>query len=116
MAEKKDKSRVALASSDGIVVNSHFGWAEYFYIYEIAADGQYQFLERRQLPAVCQGGSHDDKRLSDNLRQLQDCRYIVVSRIGPGAARAVLQLGMTALELPGLIETILQKLVEFRRK
>ena len=33
----KDTYRVAAASSDGIVVNSHFGKAGLFHIYEVAA-------------------------------------------------------------------------------
>ena len=37
--------KVAAASSDGIVINKHFGRADTFYIYEIAENGKYRLLE-----------------------------------------------------------------------
>lgn len=45
--------KVAVASSDGIVVNQHFGRADTFFIYEVAGTGNYRFLETRTVTPVC---------------------------------------------------------------
>lgn len=51
---RKDMSyRVAAASTDGKVVNQHFGRAELFHIFEISEDEGYRFLESRKVDACC---------------------------------------------------------------
>ncbi|MDE6833495.1 MAG: hypothetical protein K2J39_04515 [Ruminococcus sp.] len=37
-----DNYKIAVASSDDIVVNQHFGHADRFIIYEITSDGDYR--------------------------------------------------------------------------
>ena len=54
-----DKTLVAVASSDGIVVNNHFGRASKFYIYSFD-DSDINFEEIRELTPVCESGNHDD--------------------------------------------------------
>ena len=46
------KIRVAVASSDGIVVNSHFGRARDFYIYEVSENEDTVLLEKRVRPVI----------------------------------------------------------------
>ena len=81
------KIRVAVASSDGIVVNSHFGRARDFYIYEVSENEDTVLLEKRELVPICEVGNHDEGRLQDNVKRLSDCDYVAVSRIGMGALR-----------------------------
>lgn len=38
-----------------------------------------------------------------NIEGLQDCRYILVSQIGPEAVNALERHGIEAFELPGII-------------
>lgn len=45
----KDEYKIAVASSDGIVVNNHFGRAKEFYIYQIDETEQLHFLEKEAL-------------------------------------------------------------------
>lgn len=109
-----DKSyRVAVASSDGIVVNQHFGHAEIFYIYMITADDIEKERTVRHMKAVCHLGDHDDKQLEKNMQKLQDCKYLLVSRIGNGAAIQAEKLGITPMELPGLITESLERLISY---
>lgn len=113
LAEEKSKItlyKVAIASSDGIVVNQHFGRADAFYIYEVEETGKYRLLEIRTVTPVCNRGNHSDNELRDNVSRLKDCKYILVSRIGLGAANVVEQFGITPMELPGMIEEALGKL------
>ena len=110
----KEKEKIAVASSDGIVVNSHFGHATRFYIYEIV-DGQEKLREIRNVAPVCQGGSHDDRRLNENIDRIADCKYLLVSRIGYGAAAAVEQKGIIPYEIPGIIEDSIAQLLNHRK-
>ena len=41
------KFRIAVATSDGIVVNQHFGRADKFRIYDINQDNTFHFKEER---------------------------------------------------------------------
>lgn len=108
-----DVYKVAAASSDGIVINQHFGRADTFYIYEVAGAGKYRFLEIRTVTPVCHGGNHSDKELCENISRFKDCKYILVSRIGMGAANMVEQSGITPMELPGMMEESLDKLITY---
>lgn len=107
--------KVAAASSDGIVINQHFGRADTFYIYEVAGAGNYRFLETRTVTPVCNGGNHSDKELRENISKFKDCKYILVSRIGMGAANIVEQSGITPMELPGMMEESLDKLITYEQ-
>lgn len=88
------KIRVAVASSDGIVVNSHFGRARDFYIYEVSENEDTVLLEKRELVPICEAGNHDEGRLRDNVKRLSDCDYVAVSRIGMGALRVMNEYGI----------------------
>lgn len=107
--------KVAVASSDGIVVNQHFGRADSFYIYEVAEADEYRLLETRAVMPVCNRRDHDDDQLINNVDKLQDCKYILVSRIGSGAANIVEQFGIIPMELPGIIGESIEKLIKYRK-
>ncbi len=112
----KETFRVAVASSDGIVVNSHFGRAGQFLIYEVSEDdGSARQIESRKLTPVCAGGDHDDGKLRENLEKLRDCQYLLVSRIGNGAAMMAESLGMIPMELAGEISESITELVKYRK-
>lgn len=105
--------RIGVATSDGIVVNEHFGRASRFLILDIEEDGSIRTVENRTVTPVCEGGNHDDEKLAENVKCLSDCRYLLVSRIGQGAANALEQQGVLAYELPGIIEESVQKLLSY---
>ncbi|MBR1744214.1 MAG: dinitrogenase iron-molybdenum cofactor biosynthesis protein [Lachnospiraceae bacterium] len=104
---------VAVASSDGIVVNSHFGRASTFFIYEVTGSEDIRLVEQRVVSPVCEGGNHSEERLKENLLEFRDCKYLLVSRIGAGAARMAESLGMEAYEIPGVIEESITQLVKY---
>ncbi|MBF0538980.1 MAG: nitrogen fixation protein NifX [Nitrospirae bacterium] len=89
--------RVAFATTDGSMINEHFGRSAMFSIYEIGPDG-YDFVETRVF------GSGSDKRVEDTkgmgqlhdeavqdkVESLSDCKILYVTEIGgPSAARLV---------------------------
>ena len=107
------KYRIGIASSDGIVVNQHFGRAKQFQIVDVDDGGGIHFAELRNVCPVCDGGTHDDDQLEEAVSRLADCNYILVARIGPGAAYALEGHGISVFELPGLIEDSIKKLLVY---
>lgn len=108
------KVRVATASSDGIVVNSHFGRAEQFQIIEAdSTDGSIEIVETRHMPAICHGGEHEEAALEERIDRLRDCKYILVSRIGARAEQELTKRGIHVYELPDLIAPSIEKLLKY---
>ena len=105
--------RVALASTDGKVVNHHFGHAERFHIAEIIEDG-YTFIESRDTIAACQQWGHSGSTFDDIAALLADCRGVFASRVGLGAAGYMIDKGIRIFEAPVLIEDVLRHVIEKR--
>lgn len=107
--------KIAVASSDGVVVNQHFGHADKFLIFEVEDDSSFSFIETRAVKPVCNYGNHDDKHLTENLQRIKDCKYILVSKIGISASMHAEQLGITPMELPDMIEDSVRKVISFEQ-
>lgn len=105
--------RIGAASSDGIVVNQHFGRAARFWIYDVDEEHNIRFIEKRSVSPVCEAGNHEEKKLEENVQHLQDCNYILVSRIGEGAIRVLDGHGISSYEIPGIIEESINKLMAY---
>ena len=106
------KILLAIASSDGIVVNSHFGRAGKFYIYEVC-DENVSFMEVREVEPVCNGGNHEEDKLERNMQIISDCQYLLVSRIGNGATLVAERFDIEPYEIPGEIMDSIEQLVKF---
>jgi predicted Fe-Mo cluster-binding NifX family protein len=115
MDDKEQEYKIAVASSDGIVVNQHFGHADTFFIYEINGEEFRKTDDIRRVEPVCNGGNHDDAKLLGNMGLFKDCKYIIVSRIGTYAAMQAEKLGIRTMELPGFIEESIRKLIAFEQ-
>lgn len=119
MAKNKEASAVtykaAFASTDGESVNIHYGRAEKFFVYTIKDDEGYDFLEERKAKPVCMDGKHIIPEMEKSTKQLEDCRYIIASKIGGGAAASLTARGITPMELPGTIDDAILKVWEYNR-
>lgn len=82
--------KIAVASSDGIVINQHFGHAQTFYIYE-KKEKEIRFLEQRKGRPFCHSGNHDDADLKSAIELLADCQFLYALQIGKGAQNALLE-------------------------
>lgn len=105
--------KIAVASTDGKVVNEHFGRAKQFFVLEVKDDGKYEFLEIRRLPAVCDGGNHDDEAMKKNVEALSDCRCVLVSQIGQGAETVLESDGINVYVIPDYIDEAVNKLISY---
>ena len=109
------KTRIAVASTDGKVVNQHFGKAEVFYILEADTEGRiwWDLKEIRQVNAFCEGGEHQDDRLEEAVSRIADCEYVLVSKIGYRAANVLEAKGIRVFELPGMISESVEEMLNY---
>jgi predicted Fe-Mo cluster-binding NifX family protein len=108
--------RIAVATTDGKVVNQHFGRADRFYI--ILADTQnftFRYEEERKAVAVCQGGDHEDDAMRAAVKNLSDCTYVLVSRIGMRARNECEKNGISVFEIPDEIEKAVDRLLKYEQ-
>jgi Uncharacterized conserved protein len=103
--------RVAVASTDGKYVNEHFGRAKQFLVFELNDDG-YQFIELRQNEPSCHVAQSDEGGHFHTVQLLEDCKAVLVARIGPGAEQYLLQHGLKALIIPDFIDEALKQVSE----
>jgi predicted Fe-Mo cluster-binding NifX family protein len=98
--------RIAVASSDGKVINTHFGKAARFLIVE--SDGErIKVIELRENKPACgslEYGGHEDNALDRSIALINDCYAVLCSRIGGGASEELLRKGIEPVEAPGFIE------------
>ncbi len=107
------KFRVAVASTDGIVINQHFGHAEKFHIAELDTDeNTWQYLESRTVTRVCQGHEHSEPSFDAVLKTLCDIQAVLVAKIGNGASDYLENHGMLVYESPFLIDAVLEKILK----
>ena len=107
--------KIAVASSDGKVVNQHFGRATQFLIFEIES-GNFKFLELIDSNPFCNHGEHDDNKLSNAVDALKNCRAVLVSQIGNGAAQAIRSKGIDVFDIHTFIDDALRKLINYYDK
>ncbi len=89
--------KIAFATTDGHMVDEHFGRAGMFSIYEMTGQGS-RFLETRKFAdGVDQAivntrskGQEHEEAVQDKVERLADCKLIYLTEIGgPSAARLV---------------------------
>jgi nitrogen fixation protein NifX len=108
--------KIAIATTDGKVINQHFGRTEYFYIGEVNDMEEFRYLEKRKLTPVCQGKEHEAEVLYNVAEKLSDCRYVLVSQIGPSAEYVLNEKGISVLTIRHYIDSAVKKLMEYDRR
>lgn len=98
-------AKVAVASTDGLAINEHFGRANEFLIYEVKGSGDYTLLEAR--PVIPKSTDSHEQTIAAKADLLADVEVALVAQIGPGAEQALHQRGIIALIVTGTIEKAL---------
>ena len=106
--------KIAVASSDGKLVNAHFGRAGLFRIYELE-EGGWEFREERANLPACVGQEHSDDALERTAELIADCRGVVVEQVGSGAVDVLLARRIMPFMLAGTVEEALLTLQDSRR-
>ncbi len=85
--------RFAVASKSGMIVDTHFGHAKEFYIYDYA-DGEVRFIGRRSVDQYCKGveecGEKEDT-FQKIITTLDGCNGVIAMRIGAEPKRKLKQ-------------------------
>ncbi len=103
--------KIGIASTDGKIVNQHFGRAEAFYIVKYQRDTKLsECVELRKVVPVCHGGEHEQADLNRNIEKLKDLDCLLVSKVGARAELALENNGIIVYELPGFIEESIEQL------
>lgn len=105
--------RIAIASLDDKVINEHFGRAKEFQIVDIMSDGTWEFMEKRTVKPLCNGGEHSEQALELLIGELGDCTAVLVARIGAAARRALELNHIAVFEQPDYIDVAINKLTEY---
>lgn len=113
--EQKKPFRVAVASSDGIVVNRHFGRTDTFRIYRQEPDRTFTEEETIHIEPLCGEGGHEDLQLQKVSEYLSLYDAILVSRIGPTADEYMRQAGVPVYVITDYIQDALALLIENKR-
>lgn len=108
--------RVAVASSDGKVVNQHFGRSRQFLIFDVTDKGEINFIEVRENKPPCGAGEHNENAMENTVNLLSDCSKVLVSQIGLGAEQALNVKGIRAYTVSDYIDNALKKLTDYEMK
>lgn len=87
---------VAFASSDGEMVDEHFGSAAAFYLYKLSADAA-EFVAERRFGQERKDGNED--KLKPRLAWLAGCDLVYVGSIGGSATRQLVALDIAPMQV-----------------
>ncbi len=106
--------KVAVISSDGKVVNQHFGKASRFFIFEVDC-GKVQFIEVRETTPLCGSSEHgnSDEILSRTIYLISDCKALLCARIGSRPQKELIKNGIKPIEVSCFIDEALNKIPVF---
>lgn len=137
--------KIAVASSDGITIDAHFGSTTQFYILQVNDDESYQILEDRRVSESvpgstqdsCSGakdgcgnrqqgscgnhqsggcGGHSDASINAKVELIADCRCLLCLKCGPGAERQLERKAITVFQIDISIENALKKIIPYYSK
>lgn len=111
---------VAVATSDGVIIDTHFGHASSFLIIEVDDDGSYEEIEEREVLAACGGGGECSacagSKMNEIAGQLKDVDFVLCARSGPHAQEALKRYDVAMLDVIMPISRAIPKIHKFREK
>jgi nitrogen fixation protein NifX len=130
---------IAVASTDGINVDKHFGGSDSFLIIKVNDDGTYENLGERLLneseslttnniinndTASCQGascgqscgGGHSDPAIQKKIQAILDCRCVLCNKCGPGSEKQLGKNNISVFEVDLNLEESLKKIIKYYQR
>jgi predicted Fe-Mo cluster-binding NifX family protein len=135
--------RIAVGSSDGIVIDQHFGSGNKFYIFELLEEGKFNVLDVREIINAnaessevydevkesgchrnsnegcgvgCSPKEHNNDDLYSKVKLLNDCDMVLINKIGKFAEKLLLKNGISVLEAEGNIEEAFSRLFKYYKR
>lgn len=87
--ESSISAKVAMATSDRLTVDEHFGTASHFLIFALL-DQQWQLQKIIEYGATQR--KHEQNKLLSRIESLADCNAVYANAIGPSAVKKLLKL------------------------
>ena len=102
--------RIAFAGDNGKEINTHFGQAGSFLIYEVSPSG-YVFVESKDFSGV---GDEEDDKIEGRIGALSGCTLVYCTQIGGVAAARLVKHKIQPVKVADghPIDDILQRLCE----
>jgi predicted Fe-Mo cluster-binding NifX family protein len=100
--------RIAAASSDGKVINRHFGRTERFFVLDMDGEDMH-FVEERSVQPLCNNFEHSNEAMQNVIERLSDCDGVFAAKVGSGAANALFAAGIRVFEATGVISDVLRE-------
>jgi nitrogen fixation protein NifX len=98
--------KVAVATSDGVSINEHFGQAVAFHLFAVEDDGTFQSLEVRAIKNAPRDQART-RSAETTVEQLRDVEVVLANQIGPGAAANLSGRGIKSFAVRGRIDRVL---------
>jgi nitrogen fixation protein NifX len=99
-------AKVAVASTDGIHIDEHFGAAREYLIYEVKEAGNYALIEK--LPAPVNAGNAGHSSAAIRAELLRGVEAVLTAQIGPNAEKILLDLGIKSFAVRSTIDEALK--------
>lgn len=94
------RTRVGVATHEGVLVNLHLGEADKLYIFEQTKNG-YRFIESRNTPPQGNGDLRWEKMANETL---VDCQAILVGGVGEKPTAILQKNGVRVIQMNGMID------------
>ena len=100
--------KIAIVSTDGIMVNDHFGKADRFLIYEAGSEGMTMIEEKKAPPLSTGDKSHpfDGSRFAPIADALEGCSQVYCTRIGEKPREELEKKSIAPVIYEGAIDAI----------
>lgn len=133
--------KIAIATSDDLQVDLHFGGTDVFTIVDVREDGSFMVLEKRKSASGNEAGEgmadgnhkagcgsncghtgggcgngHSDEGIEAKVNLISDCRCLLCRKIGPGAERQLERRAITVFQIELTIEVSLPKIIDYYSK
>lgn len=103
---------IAVTTSNGIDVDTHFGKAERFLIYELDSSEPH-LLGEVKTPSYCSGAAPGHSLMPDKLgnisHALGECRVVVTAMIGEAPQQELERLGITVHAVTAPVAEVLRE-------
>lgn len=102
-----EKTRIAVASTDGVTVNEHFGKADHFLIFDL--EDTLTLVEKRSTEPLSVGDPDhpfDAQKFDRISSRLRDCSKVYMTRIGETPAAKLKAMNIEPVVYSGAITDI----------
>lgn len=108
--------KIAIASTDGKVINQHFGRASEFFIVLVQEDNHYSLVEKRKVEVLCKEGGHETSTLERTADLLSDCSFLLCLQIGEMARYALEKRKIKVFAVGDYIDDAIQALITYNNQ